>query len=89
MQVEEGLQVRERIPCPELVEIGGREPGTVAGRQRQDHLGLQRPLDVHVQLGSRRGRTHWHRLTVDPPDMLSPSRTRVRRIGASGRRIFD
>ena len=69
MQVEERLQVGERIPCPELVEIGGRKPGTVAGGQRQDHLWLQRPLDVHVQLGSRRCRTHWHRLTVNPTDI--------------------
>ena len=69
MQVEERLQVSERIPRPELVEIGGRKPGTVAGGQRQDHLWLQRPLDVDVQLGSRRSHTHWHRLTVDPPDI--------------------
>ncbi len=79
MQVEERLQVGERIPCPELVEIGGRKPGTVAGGQRQDHLWLQRPLDVHVQLGSRRCRTHWHRLTVDPPDVaLARSRRSTR-----------
>jgi hypothetical protein len=53
--VEEGLQVGERVRRPHLVDRRVRQGDPVAGGKREHHLRLERALDVDVQLGLRQG----------------------------------
>ena len=53
IDVQERLQVAEPIGAPDRVRIGVREPDAVAPRELEHQLGLERPLDMQVQLGLR------------------------------------
>ncbi len=55
VDVEEALQVGERVGATQVfhARVGNRD--AVALRQREDQLGLERALDVHVQLGLGHG----------------------------------
>jgi hypothetical protein len=50
IDVEEGLQVAELVGRPDCVDRRVPELDAVAQRQLEHHLGLERPLDVDVQL---------------------------------------
>ena len=51
VDVEERLQVLEDVGAAEGVHVGVRQLDPVARRQLEHQFGLERPLDVHVQLG--------------------------------------
>jgi hypothetical protein len=51
VQVQEGLQVAEGVGPPQGVDVGVTQLHAVALRQLEGELRLERPLDVHVQLG--------------------------------------
>ena len=51
INVQEALQVGESIGTAQLVDAGIRKRHPIALGQRKNQLRLQRPLDVHVQLG--------------------------------------
>jgi hypothetical protein len=55
VDVQEALQVRERVGRAQRLDVGVRQRDLVAPGQLEDQLGLQRTLDVDVQLGLGRG----------------------------------
>ena len=50
IDVEEGLQVFEDVGATEFGHVGVGQRHAVPGRQLEDQLGLERALNVHVQL---------------------------------------
>ena len=55
VDVQEALQVAERVGLAQRLDVGVGQLDAVAGGQLEDQLGLQRSLDVDVQLGLGRG----------------------------------
>ncbi len=52
VQVEEGLQILEPVPGPQLGHVGGRQRDAIAGGQLDQQLGFERAFDVQVKLGN-------------------------------------
>ena len=55
VDVQKGLQIGEGIGTAQRLDIGIGQRHAVALRQRKNQFGLQRTLDVHVQLGLGHG----------------------------------
>src|SRR5581483_11298012 len=53
VQAEEGRQAVEAVRGPQLVHVKDRHPGAVPRGQADQQLGLERALDMDVQLGNR------------------------------------
>jgi hypothetical protein len=51
VEVQEGLQVRERVRAPQFVELGVPQARAVPGGEVERQLRLQGALEVQVQLG--------------------------------------
>jgi hypothetical protein len=67
VQVKELLQAAEPVPGTQFGDVGGRQRNLVPRRERDEKLGLERPLDVQMQFSDRKHAEHSIFLATHPP----------------------